>query len=62
MTHKVAERERVHGQNRDLVTKNCGQASQIDRLKREAEGLQAKLAKAREAAAQAKPPTMLRAA
>ena len=31
---KLAERERVHAQNRDLVTKNCGQQSQIEQLKK----------------------------
>jgi hypothetical protein len=40
---KLAERERVHGQNRDLVTKNCGQQSQIETLKRQAGDLRAKL-------------------
>ena len=27
LKQKLAERERVHGQNRDLVTKNCAQQS-----------------------------------
>lgn len=31
---KLTERDRVHAQNRDLVTKNCGQQSQIDQLRR----------------------------
>ncbi len=35
LQNKLAERERVHIQNRDLVTKNCGQQSQIDNLKRQ---------------------------
>ena len=36
---KLNERERVYQQNKDLVTKNCGQASQIDRLRKENEEL-----------------------
>lgn len=34
MQRKLAEREKVWQQNKDLVTKNCGQQAQIDRLKR----------------------------
>lgn len=37
---KLSERERVHLQNRDLVTKNCGQQSQIDHLKRQVQKLE----------------------
>lgn len=37
---KLSEREKVWQQNKDLVTKNCGQQSTIDRLKRQAEALQ----------------------
>ena len=43
MNHKFQERERVHLQNRDLVTKNCGQQSQIDFLKKQVEKLQKQL-------------------
>ena len=40
---KLSERERVHFQNRDLVTKNCGQQSHIDKLKRDVQALQRKV-------------------
>lgn len=40
MNHKFNERERVHLQNRDLVTKNCAQQSQIDSLRKQVEKLQ----------------------
>jgi hypothetical protein len=43
INHKFQERERVHLQNRDLVTKNCGQQSQIDSLKKQVEKLQKQL-------------------
>ena len=33
---KLQEKERVYNQNRDLVTKNCAQASTIDRLRKDA--------------------------
>ena len=33
---KLTEKERVYNQNRDLVTKNCAQASNIDRLRKAA--------------------------
>ena len=39
---KLAEREKVHKQNTDLVTKNCAQQSAIDRLKRRCDDLQKK--------------------
>ena len=41
LQNKLAERERVHGQNRDLVTKNCAQQSTISRLKKEIQTLTA---------------------
>ena len=40
---KLSEREKVWQQNKDLVTKNCGQAANIDRLKRQTEALQRKV-------------------
>ena len=43
MKQKLQERERVHGQNKDLVTKNCGQQSAIDQLRRQVQELKAKL-------------------
>lgn len=36
---KLQERERVHTQNRDLVTKNCAQQSQIENYKRQIQAL-----------------------
>jgi hypothetical protein len=39
---KLQERERVHTQNRDLVTKNCAQQSQIENYKRQIQALQNK--------------------
>lgn len=35
MQAKLLEREKVHNVNRDLVTKNCGQQSLIDRLQKD---------------------------
>ena len=43
LKQKLAERERVHVQNTYLNTKNCGQQSQIEQLKRQAGELRAKL-------------------
>lgn len=40
LANKLVERERVHHQNRDLVTKNCGQQSQIDALRRKIQSLE----------------------
>ena len=39
---KVNERERVHTQNRDLVTKNCGLQSLVDKLKKDVQALNRK--------------------
>ena len=43
LQNKLGERERVHGQNRDLVTKNCAQQSTISRLKKEIQDLNNKM-------------------
>lgn len=40
---KLLERERVHAQNRDLVTKNCSQQSQVEQLKRRLNDMGTKL-------------------
>ena len=40
---KYNERERVHQQNRDLVTKNCALQSQVDFLKKKVSDLETKL-------------------
>ena len=40
---KYNERERVHQQNRDLVTKNCALQSQVDFLKKKVSDLESKL-------------------
>ena len=42
MKVKLQERERAHNQARDLVTKNCGLQSAIDRLKRDVKELKSK--------------------
>lgn len=36
---KLNEREKVYLQNRDLVTKNCSQQSQIEQLKRQKDAM-----------------------
>jgi len=43
MQNKLSERERVHNQNRDLVTKNSAQQSTIARLKKEVSDLNQKV-------------------
>lgn len=43
LKQKLSDRERVYGQNRDLATKNCGQQSQIDMLKKQVNDLKGKL-------------------
>ena len=40
---RLVEREKVHQQNKDLVTKNCNQSSHIDRLKKQYDELKRKL-------------------
>ena len=43
MQSRLNEREKVHQVNRDLVTKNCGQSSHIDKLLRDNKALKEKL-------------------
>lgn len=40
---RLMERNRVHEQNKDLVTKNCNQSSHIDKLKKDNDQLKRKV-------------------
>lgn len=43
MQAKIQEREKAHIMNRELVTKNCGLQSHVDRLTKEVQKLKDKL-------------------